>query len=92
MVREREARLALIKDVPAQNFREGLLTVNLPPRFDPKISGKVRDIWAFDDRLAIVSTDRNSAYDSVICTVPDSGAIINEISNWWKKNRTFDGY
>ena len=85
MVREREARLALIKDVPAQNFREGLLTVNLPPRFDPKISGKVRDIWAFDDRLAIVSTDRNTAYDSVICTVPDSGVIINEISNWWKK-------
>lgn len=85
MVRERDERLAFIKDAPLQNFREGLLTVNLPPKFGPKISGKVRDSWIFGDRLVMVATDRNSAYDSVVCTVPASGAIINEISNWWKK-------
>ncbi|MBW2976492.1 phosphoribosylaminoimidazolesuccinocarboxamide synthase [Candidatus Woesearchaeota archaeon] len=48
-----------------------------------KIKGKVRDIYAFDDKLLLVSTDRLSAFDRIICTIPFKGQILNQTSFFW---------
>jgi phosphoribosylaminoimidazole-succinocarboxamide synthase len=47
--------------------------------------GKVRDIYAVDDkRLLIVATDRMSAFDVVLPDpIPDKGFVLNSISNFW---------
>src|SRR5690606_13604768 len=47
--------------------------------------GKVRDIYAVDERsLLIVTTDRLSAFDVVLPDpIPDKGRVLNQISNFW---------
>jgi len=46
--------------------------------------GKVRDIYAFDDKLLIVATDRMSAFDVVMDDpIPDKGRILTSISIFW---------
>ena len=47
--------------------------------------GKVRELYAVDDqRLLMVATDRISAFDHVlVSTIPDKGAILNQLSLWW---------
>lgn len=55
-------------------------------------SGKVRDLyepddagdWAGRDVVLVVSSDRISAFDHVLAsTIPDKGAILNQLSLWW---------
>ena len=46
--------------------------------------GKVRDIYAVDDKLLIVATDRMSAFDVVMDDpIPDKGRILTSISIFW---------
>ena len=47
-------------------------------------SGKVRDLYAIDDLLLLVASDRISAFDYVLPTaIPDKGAILTRLSLWW---------
>ncbi len=70
------------------------LTMNHPSLFESQLTsltllhrGKVRDIYAIDDkRLLIVATDRLSAFDAILPTpVPDKGIILTAVSNFWFK-------
>jgi phosphoribosylaminoimidazole-succinocarboxamide synthase len=46
--------------------------------------GKVRDIYAVDDHLLIVQTDRLSAFDFILPTpVPGKGEVLTAMSNFW---------
>ncbi len=47
--------------------------------------GKVRDMYAIDDRhLLIVTTDRLSAFDVIMKDpIPGKGAVLNALSNFW---------
>ena len=47
--------------------------------------GKVRDIYAVDDRrLLIVTTDRLSAFDVVLPTpIPDKGRVLTAVADFW---------
>ena len=46
--------------------------------------GKVRDIYAIDDKLLMVATDRISAFDVVLPTeIPDKGKILTALSVYW---------
>ena len=49
------------------------------------ISGKVREIYQVsEDKLAIVTTDRVSAFDVILPTpIPDKGRILNSLSSFW---------
>ncbi len=49
----------------------------------PLRRGKVRDVIDLGDRLVMVTTDRVSAFDRVLGTVPFRGQILNELSAWW---------
>ncbi|MFO7958584.1 MAG: phosphoribosylaminoimidazolesuccinocarboxamide synthase [Candidatus Brocadiia bacterium] len=46
--------------------------------------GKVRDMYALDDRLLIVTTDRISAYDSVLgSAIPWKGKVLTHLTRFW---------
>ena len=45
--------------------------------------GKVRDNYYFDDQMLMVTTDRVSAFDHVLGTIPFKGQILTEIANFW---------
>ncbi|HLX61810.1 MAG TPA: phosphoribosylaminoimidazolesuccinocarboxamide synthase [Planctomycetota bacterium] len=54
------------------------------PGFKLLARGKVRDVYDLGDKLLIVSTDRLSAFDSVIPTpIPDKGRVLNGLSRFW---------
>jgi phosphoribosylaminoimidazole-succinocarboxamide synthase len=46
--------------------------------------GKVRDIYAHDDTLILVATDRISAFDCVLSPgIPGRGVILTRLSSFW---------
>ncbi len=50
----------------------------------PKLSGKVRDMYALPGgRRALITTDRVSAFDVVLGTIPFKGQTLNQLSAWW---------
>ena len=49
----------------------------------PVTRGKVPDIVDLGDRLALVATDRISAFDRVLGTVPYRGQVLNQLAAWW---------
>ncbi len=47
-------------------------------------SGKVREMFSFDGKILIVTTDRISAFDFILPSlIPLKGMILNKISNFW---------
>src|SRR3989338_5860251 len=48
-----------------------------------KYSGKVRDRYSKGDRLILVTTDRISAFDKILTTIPFKGQVLNQISAFW---------
>lgn len=57
------------------------------PGLSSKTRGKVRDIYEGGDHLVLVTTDRQSAFDRVLASIPFKGQVLNETSLWWF-NRT----
>ena len=48
------------------------------------LRGKVRDLYAVDDLLLLVATDRISAFDHVLPTgIPGKGRVLTQISLFW---------
>jgi len=45
--------------------------------------GKVRDSYISDGVRTIVTTDRQSAFDRVLGTIPFKGHALNEVANFW---------
>jgi phosphoribosylaminoimidazole-succinocarboxamide synthase len=48
-----------------------------------RIRGKVRDCYVQGDRRTIVATDRISAFDVVIGTIPFKGQVLNKLAAFW---------
>ena len=48
-----------------------------------KKSGKVRDQYDLGDKLALITTDRQSAFDRVLASIPYKGQVLNLTSAWW---------
>ena len=59
-----------------------LAETSLP--FANKTSGKVRDLYDLPDgKRLIITTDRLSAFDRILATVPYKGQVLNQLSAWW---------
>ena len=65
-----------------QQLKHTLSEIDLP-NFGEKYRGKVRDNFHFDDKIAMVTSDRVSAFDHVLGTIPFKGQILTEIANFW---------
>ncbi|MFX0041169.1 MAG: phosphoribosylaminoimidazolesuccinocarboxamide synthase [Promethearchaeota archaeon] len=45
--------------------------------------GKVRDNYIKEEKRIIIATDRLSAFDRVITTIPFKGQMLNQVSSYW---------
>jgi phosphoribosylaminoimidazole-succinocarboxamide synthase len=52
----------------------------------PGRPGKVRDTYDLGDRIMLVTTDRQSAFDRVLASIPFKGAVLNQVSGFWFEN------
>ncbi len=48
-----------------------------------KRTGKVRDQYDLGNKVALITTDRQSAFDRVLASVPFKGQVLNLTSAWW---------
>jgi len=48
--------------------------------------GKVRDVLSKGTKAVLVASDRISAFDRVLSTVPYKGEVLTRISSWWFRN------
>ena len=53
------------------------------PELGEKTQGKVRDIYQRDNQLILITTDRLSAFDRVLGTIPYKGQVLNQLSAFW---------
>ena len=54
------------------------------PELGSKYAGKVRDNYsAPDGRRIIIATDRISAFDRILGTLPLKGQLLNHVAAWW---------
>lgn len=47
------------------------------------LQGKVRDTYELQDKLVIVTTDRQSAFDRLLASIPFKGQVLNQTAAWW---------
>jgi phosphoribosylaminoimidazole-succinocarboxamide synthase len=45
--------------------------------------GKVRDMYLVEDKRILITTDRQSAFDHVLGTIPLKGQVLNRIAEFW---------
>ena len=53
------------------------------PGLGDKIQGKVRDSYVLGDRRVLVTSDRLSAFDVILTTVPFKGEVLNRMAAYW---------
>jgi phosphoribosylaminoimidazole-succinocarboxamide synthase len=72
--------------VDSATFRAALSSTLAETHFaglGAKYEGKVRDNYSHDGKRFIVVTDRISAFDRVLGTVPFKGQVLNRLAAWW---------
>jgi phosphoribosylaminoimidazole-succinocarboxamide synthase len=60
-----------------------LREANLPDSLGALYRGKVRDNFTRGDRMVMVTTDRLSAFDRILTTVPFKGELLNRLTTFW---------
>ncbi len=54
------------------------------PRWQPHYrQGKVRDIYLLPPKRILITTDRQSAFDRILGTIPLKGQVLNRIAHYW---------
>jgi phosphoribosylaminoimidazole-succinocarboxamide synthase len=53
------------------------------PALGEKYQGKVRDTYRKGDKLTLITTDRLSAFDHVLTTIPFKGEVLNRLAQFW---------
>ena len=53
------------------------------PALGQKLIGKVRDSYVKDGKRLIITTDRISAFDRVLGTLPFKGQVLNRVAAFW---------
>jgi phosphoribosylaminoimidazole-succinocarboxamide synthase len=72
----------LNRDVIAKNLDNTLSETEFSG-LGERYGGKVRDVYTRGDRIVMVTTDRVSAFDVVLGTIPFKGQVLNQIANYW---------
>ncbi len=71
-------------DVLAQQLPYTLSRTDFP-QLGHKYQGKVRDTYRQGDRLVLITTDRLSAFDHILTTLPFKGDLLNQLAAFWFK-------
>lgn len=48
-----------------------------------KYTGKVRDVYSRGDTKVLIATDRLSAYDRLLTTIPRKGEVLTQLAGFW---------
>lgn len=78
----KEELMPSIKDSVTNCLSETDLHLSVPG-LTSKCRGKVRDIYDAGEYLVLVTTDRLSAFDRLLASIPFKGQVLNETSLWW---------
>ncbi len=65
-----------------ENCLDDTSFLNLPNRK----KGKVRDTYDLGDKLVLITTDRQSAFDRILASIPFKGQVLNQVSSFWFDN------
>ena len=69
------------RDVISKNLGNCLVSTDLTGH--PKYQGKVRDRYDLGNQFALITTDRQSAFDRVLAAIPFKGQVLNQTGAWW---------
>jgi phosphoribosylaminoimidazole-succinocarboxamide synthase len=47
------------------------------------VQGKVRDTYDLGDKIVVITTDRQSAFDRLLASIPFKGQVLNQTAAWW---------
>src|SRR3989338_11140177 len=53
------------------------------PKLGRKYTGKVRDVYIAEDKLFLIATDRQSAFDRILARIPFKGQVLTQTSAFW---------
>ncbi|MBI2139238.1 phosphoribosylaminoimidazolesuccinocarboxamide synthase [Candidatus Woesearchaeota archaeon] len=53
------------------------------PKLGERYKGKVRDVYANGNQLILIATDRVSAFDRILTTIPFKGQVLNQMAAFW---------
>lgn len=67
----------------ARDYLDNCLTETNFQGIGEKSKGKVRDSYTLDGKRILITTDRQSAFDHVLASVPLKGQVLNQITTWW---------
>lgn len=71
-----------IEELIKKQFDYTLNETNIP-NLGKLYRGKVRDNYIREDKRIIIASDRLSAFDRVITTIPFKGQMLNQVSSFW---------
>ncbi|MDD5674118.1 MAG: phosphoribosylaminoimidazolesuccinocarboxamide synthase [Chitinivibrionales bacterium] len=69
-------------DLIAKNLNNCLTDTSFLPLANGK-KGKVRDSYDLGDKLILITTDRQSAFDRILASIPFKGQVLNQVSAFW---------
>ena len=71
--------------IPEEMIKEQINTTLKETDFalGKKYSGKVRDTYLSDDKVFLITSDRISAFDRILTTIPFKGQVLNQIAAFW---------
>ncbi|PIR97446.1 MAG: phosphoribosylaminoimidazolesuccinocarboxamide synthase [Candidatus Doudnabacteria bacterium CG10_big_fil_rev_8_21_14_0_10_41_10] len=70
------------KQTIEKNIKNVLTETNFEGLGEKKV-GKVRDSYFTKDRIVMVTTDRYSAFDRILATIPFKGQVLVGTAAWW---------
>lgn len=70
------------RDMIRKNLKNTLNETNLEG-FKRLYSGKVRDMYEAGEKRFFITTDRQSAFDRILASIPFKGAVLNQFSQFW---------
>lgn len=71
------------RDLIKQNLKNTLSKTNFTG-IKSAYKGKVRDMYELETgEKLFVTTDRQSAFDRILASIPFKGAVLNQFSQWW---------
>jgi len=56
------------------------------PELGEKYKGKVRDVYISKDKIFLIATDRQSAFDRILASIPFKGQVLTQTSAFWFEN------
>ena len=72
----------ILDDVIKRQIKLNLSETNFK-NLGKKYQGKVRDLYISKDKIFLISTDRQSAFDRNLAIIPFKGQVLSQASAFW---------